>query len=103
MKVNVKKPVVVRVDNVGAIFMGENCHLSERTKHIDIRAKYIIQEIERENIKLMFVRSENNLSDFLTKNVKGEIFEKHVHAYVAKLDAVIKELKEVSGKGVGEH
>ena len=100
MSIKIKKPVVVRVDNVGAIYMAENCQLSERTKHIDIRAKYLIQEIEGEHIKVIFVRSENNLSDFLTKNVKGEIYENHSPAYVDTKEAVIQEL---SGKGVGEH
>jgi hypothetical protein len=29
-------PILVRVDNIGAIFMGENIPISQRTKHVDV-------------------------------------------------------------------
>ena len=35
--IQVRLPIVVRVDNVGAIFMSENTSTSGQTKHIDIR------------------------------------------------------------------
>ena len=34
--VEVELPIVVKVDNVGAIFMTENVTTSQRTKHVDI-------------------------------------------------------------------
>ena len=37
MKVLVKLPVMVRVDNVGAIFMVSNITTMSKTKHVDIR------------------------------------------------------------------
>ena len=39
MKVWVKYPVMVRVDNAGAIFMASNITTTCHTKHIDIRYK----------------------------------------------------------------
>ena len=42
MRINVQLPVIVRVDNVGAIFMSENLTTTSRTKHIDIRSKYVV-------------------------------------------------------------
>jgi len=36
MGILVKLPIIVRVDNVGAIFMSENVTTSQRTKHMDI-------------------------------------------------------------------
>ena len=33
----VKLPIIVNVDNLGAIFMSENVSVSTRTKHVDIR------------------------------------------------------------------
>ena len=41
MKIKVKLPVIVRVDNVGAIFMGTNVTTSSPTRHIDCRTKYV--------------------------------------------------------------
>ena len=41
MKVKVRFPVIVRVDNTGAIFMGKNVTMSLQTKHVDIHTKYV--------------------------------------------------------------
>ena len=37
----VKLPIVIRVDNIGAIFMSENVAVSQRTKHVDCRFKFV--------------------------------------------------------------
>jgi hypothetical protein len=37
MGVDVKLPIIVRCDNVGAIFMAENSSSGIRTRHIDTR------------------------------------------------------------------
>jgi hypothetical protein len=88
MGIKVKLPVVIRVDNVGAIYMAENAAVSQRTKHVDLRTKFLTQYIEDGFIKIVFVRSEDNISDFLTKNVTGEIYEDHLDAYVANKDMI---------------
>ena len=40
MKISVKLPVTVRVDNVEAIFMASNITTMSCTKHMDLRYKY---------------------------------------------------------------
>ena len=82
----VKLPVKVYVDNIGAIYLAKNGVVSERTKHIDIRAKYLTSYIEDNIVMVVFVKSEDNLSDCLTKNVTGEIYDKQKDAYVAERD-----------------
>ena len=42
----VKLPIVVRVDNVGAIFMAENVSTSVRTRHVDTRYHFVREMIE---------------------------------------------------------
>ena len=39
MKIQVRLPIIVRVDNVGAIFMSKNVTTMNRTKHVDVRTK----------------------------------------------------------------
>ena len=41
MKIKVKLPVIIYVDNTGAIFMGSNVTTTSHTKCVDIRTKYI--------------------------------------------------------------
>ena len=77
MKIKVKLPVTVRVDNVGAIFMSKNISTSNRTKHVDIRTKYVNEYVEDGIIKIIFVQSSDNDSDIMTKNVSGDLLDKH--------------------------
>ena len=84
MEIPVKLPVIVRVDNIGAIFMSENVSTSSRTKHVDIRSKFVMEFVEDGFLKIIFVKSEGNVSDILTKNVSGETYESHVDKYVAE-------------------
>ena len=88
MGMKVKKPVTVRVDNVGAIHLAENAAVSQRTKHIDLRTKFLTNYIEDGFIQIVFVKSGENLSDFLTKNVSSEVYEKHKHAYISKRESI---------------
>jgi len=75
--VNVKYPITVMCDNVGAIFLSNNAKNSNRTKHVDIRAHFVRQYVEDGIIKVNFVRSADNEADTFTKNVSGKIFRKH--------------------------
>ena len=85
MKIKVQLPVTVLVDNVGAIFMSSNVTTSSRTKHVDIRTKYVRQYVEDGIVKIVFVRSESNRSDIMTKNIQGDLFDKHAsHLVVPK-------------------
>jgi hypothetical protein len=77
MGIPVKLPIIVRVDNVGAIFMRENVSASSRTKHVDTRYYFVREFVEEGFVKIIFVRSEDNISDPLTKNTPGSIYEKH--------------------------
>ena len=82
MKIKVKLPVTVRVDNVGAIFMSKNISTSSRTKHVDIRTKYVNEYVEDGIIKIIFVQSSDNDSDIMTKNVSGDLLEKHAEKLI---------------------
>jgi hypothetical protein len=82
LEIGYKKPIRVHVDNIGAIFLSENRNSSERTKHIDIKYHYIREQIDVGLIEVKFVKSEENLADLFTKNLKGELFECHASKLV---------------------
>ena len=42
---------MVRVDNVGAIFMACNITATNFIKHVDIRYKYVKEEVEGRRVK----------------------------------------------------
>ena len=76
LKVNVKLPVKVMVDNKGAIFLSEN-PVVKRTKHIDTRYHIIREHIENGIVTVQFISSDENISDIFTKNTSENIYEKH--------------------------
>jgi hypothetical protein len=77
MEIDVCLPVIVRVDNVGAIFLSENITTSNDTKHVDICSKFVKEYCENSIVKILFVQSENNNLDIMTKNCSGPIHKKH--------------------------
>ena len=81
--VKVKLPIVVKTDNVGAIFMSENASTGVRTRHVDTRYHFVREFIEDGFIKIEFVRSVENDSDVFTKNVSQEIYQKHMNKFLA--------------------
>ena len=79
-------PINVHVDNVGAIFLAENNNSGERTKHVDIRHHFVREVIEDGIVKIVFVKSEENDSDLYTKNLNGELYQKHSDKVVWDLE-----------------
>ena len=77
LSVQVMYPMIVRVDNIGAMFLANNAILSQRTKHISVRQHFIREHIENGIIKIVFVKSKLNTADIFTKNLSQKIFKKH--------------------------
>ena len=77
MNIEVKLPITVHVDNVGAIWLSNNCTTSDRTKHINIRTSFVKEYQEDEKIIIKFVKSEENEADIFTKSTTNVIFHNH--------------------------
>jgi hypothetical protein len=78
----VQQPIIVRVDNVGTIFMSENASTSSQTRHVDILYHFVREYVEEGFIIIIFVRSEDNLADGFRKNVSGDIYDAHASEYM---------------------
>ena len=83
----VRLPIIVRVDNVGAIHLSNNLSTSQRTKHIDVRYHFIREFVEDGFIKIFFVWTIENDADIFTKNWSVDVFECYSQKIVgAKFD-----------------
>ena len=69
--------MIVRADNMGAIFMAENANSSTRMRHIDIRWHFTRNLTKDKVIQIIFCVSADNKSDGMTKNVPQDIHERH--------------------------
>ena len=63
-------------ENVGEIYISKN-NERKRTKYIDVKYHFIREYIENGVIKIIFVKSEDNMADPMTKNLSVKDFEKH--------------------------
>jgi hypothetical protein len=74
--------------------LANNYATSQRTKHIDIRAHFLREYIESGVLKVVFIRSEDNDADILTKNTPDELFHLHAKKNVEEIKELVEENKE---------
>jgi hypothetical protein len=73
--IKINLPIMVKTDNVGAMFMAQNASSGVRTRHIDTRYHYVRENLEEGTIIIEFVKSIENESDIFSKDVSQEIYE----------------------------
>jgi hypothetical protein len=70
-------PTIIYQDNLSAIkMMEEGKGSSDRTKHISVRYFWMAEKAEKNEIKFVYVPTENMVSDILTKPLTGRQFIK---------------------------
>jgi len=75
--IKIKLPIVMEMDNMGAIFLANNKSLGQCTKHVDMRYHFVCEYVEEGIIKIVYVCSEDNDADIMTQNRTGNIFLRH--------------------------
>jgi len=63
-------------DNTSAINLTKNPIQHSKTKHIEIRHHFIRDHIEKGDIEIVFVKTENQLADLFTKSLARDRFNK---------------------------
>jgi len=59
---------------------------TDTTEYVDIRYKYVNEYVEDGVIKIIFVKSGDNDSDIMTKNLGGDLYSKHSNKLVKERD-----------------
>ena len=62
--------------------MSQNGSATSRTRHVDTRYHFVQEFVMSGFIKIIFVRSADNMADPFTKNVIGEVYDSHVKEFV---------------------
>lgn len=64
--------MTIFADNKSAIRLLKNDNLvSQRTKHIDIKCKFLKQKIEKGEVEITYINTKDNLGDIFTKPIPG--------------------------------
>ena len=66
--------VPIMCNNKGAVDLSKNLIQHSRTKHIEIRHHFLRDNVQKGNITIEKVASEDNIADILTKPLKRELF-----------------------------
>lgn len=64
-----KNNILIMCDNRGAIQVAVNNNYSSRTKHVDIKTKFIRQKIDTKEVVLQYISTDKMVADILTKAV----------------------------------
>ena len=64
------------MDNQSAYALAKNPVFHDHSKHVDTRYHYIRECIAKKDVKLTFVRFQDQIADILTKPLKHEGFYK---------------------------
>ena len=72
----VEAPTILYVDNLSAIRIIKNPEYHKRTKHIDTRYHFIRERVEKGEVSVYHIPSEQQRADILTKPVPRDNFER---------------------------
>ena len=78
----VKLPMVLEMDNQGAVDLANNWSVGGRTRHVDVR-NYFLRDLKDEGtLVIRHVPGDDNDADIFTKNVTAAIHERHIPKFV---------------------
>jgi len=80
----VKLPVILELDNKGAVDIANNWSVAGLTKHIDTKQYFIRQLKEDGIIKVRWIPGKIYEADLYTKNLSGPDFRKHTQVFIGE-------------------
>lgn len=67
LKAITDEPSIVKIDNLSTVKIAKNDSGQHRTKHIDVRSKWLNEQVEANKIKVEHVSGNEQIADILTK------------------------------------
>jgi hypothetical protein len=80
----VQKPMILKLDNSGAHGLTHNWSVGGHTRHMDATMRYLGELKEDGIIACNCVSGEENSADLFTKNLPGQLFNKHTSTFVGQ-------------------
>ena len=74
--VEISGPIVIREDNKACQMFADHAGNFSRTKHIDVRYHFVRERLARGDIRIDYVRTEEQVADIFTKALSRELFKK---------------------------
>ena len=78
----VQLPMVLEMDNKGAVNLANSWSVGGRTGHVDVRM-YFLRELKDDGLLVIrHISGDDNDTDIFTKNTTAAVFNKHVVKFV---------------------
>lgn len=77
--------VTLKIDNQSAIKIIKNGSFNKRSKHIDVRYKFICEKVDNKEISIEYCSTRNQIADIFTKSLNKTTFEKFKNNIMSKL------------------
>ena len=90
----VELPMVLEMDNKGAIDLANNWSASGRSRWIDVKYHFLRELKEQGMLVFRWISTDAMSSDIFTKNVDGPTFEKHTPVYCGDEGKTGPQIKE---------
>ena len=81
MKLKVSQPMILEVDNKGAVDLANGWSIGGGTKHMDVRIMFLRELKEQGTLLVKWIATQDNAADIFTKNVDPSTFERHVEVF----------------------
>ena len=79
----VKKPMILEMDNKGAVDLANGWSIGGCTRHVEVRQNFLRELKEHGFLKVVWIASTENAVDLYTKNLPGPTFYKHAKVFVS--------------------
>ncbi len=79
--VKVKLPMVLEMDNQGAVYQANNWSVGGRTRHIDVRSVFLRELKEAGVLVIKWMADAVNEANIFTKNLDGPTFQRYTRVF----------------------
>merc|ERR1712137_404097 len=81
----VKLPMILEIDNKGAVDHSNNFTVGGRTKHMETKQLFLRELKEEGVLKIQWLGGDKNDADLFTKNLPAASYHKHAEDYCRKV------------------
>ena len=82
MGLQIELPMILKIDNSGAVDLANNWSAGGRTRHMETRMFFLRDMKEEGIIKTIWLKGDENQVDMFTKNLAGPVFQKCAKVFV---------------------
>ncbi|XP_061355111.1 secreted RxLR effector protein 161-like [Gastrolobium bilobum] len=76
----ISRPLEIYCDNSAAVFFSKNERYSKGAKRIELKFFSVKEEVQKQRVSIIHIRTEHMMTDPLTKGLQPKLFKEHVES-----------------------